>query len=189
MIYPGRFSVTSPFGMRVRNGKRENHKGIDVVGLDDKHVCAVRGGVVGASQIITDKSNRTWEWGNYVRIDGDDGMYYYYCHLAARLVSVGQRVNRGDHIGIEGNTGSVSPMPESESDKTSGRHCHFEVRNLSGWSVDPAPFLDIPNAVGQYGVIWREKVQERFGFSDSTMAFLDTHPFPADLYRKLGMSE
>lgn len=178
MIYPGRFSVTSPFGMRVLNGKQENHKGIDVVGLDDKHVCAVRGGVVGASQIITDKSNRTWEWGNYVRIDGDDGLYYYYCHLSARLVYAGQRVRAGDHIGVEGNTGY-----------SFGSHCHFEVRNLSGWSVDPASFLDIPNAVGQYGVMWREKVQGRFGFSDSTMAFLDTHPFPADLYRKLGMSE
>ena len=178
MIYPGKFSVTSPFGWRLLNGKTDNHKGIDVVGVDDKHVCAVRSGVVGASQIITDKSNRTWEWGNYVRIDGDDGMYYYYCHLDRRLVSVGQRVNRGDHIGIEGNTGY-----------SFGSHCHFEVRNLSGWSVDPAPYLGIPNAVGQYGEDWRGMVQERFGLSDSTMAFLDTHPFPADLYRKLGMGE
>lgn len=178
MIYSGKFSVTSPFGWRLLNGQGNNHKGIDVVGVDDNHVCAVRSGVVGSSQIITDKSNKTWEWGNYVRIDGDDGMHYYYCHLDKRLVSVGQRVRKGDHIGIEGNTGY-----------SFGSHCHFEVRNLSGWSVDPAPYLGIPNAVGQYGEDWRAKVQERFGFADSTMAFLDTHPFPADLYRKLGMSE
>ena len=178
MIYSGRFAVTSPFGWRLLNGKNDNHKGIDVVGLEEKFVCAVRPGIVRASQIITDKSNRTWEWGNYVRIDGDDGMYYYYCHLDKRLVSVGQRVKKGDHIGIEGNTGY-----------SFGSHCHFEVRNLSGWSVDPAPYLGIPNAVGQYGENWREKAQERFGFSDSTMAFLDTHPFPADLYRKLGSAE
>ncbi len=178
MIYSGRFSVTSPFGWRLLNGQSENHKGIDVVGLTDKHVCAVRSGVVRASQIITDKSNRTWEWGNYVRVDGDDGMYYYYCHLDQRLVSVGQRVKKGDHIGIEGNTGY-----------SFGSHCHFEVRNLSGWSVDPAPYLGIPNAVGQYGENWRSKVQERFCLADSTMQFLDTHPFAADLYFKLGMSE
>lgn len=178
MIYTGRFSVTSPFGYRLLNGTTDNHKGIDVVGLDDKHVCAVRPGVVGASQIITDKSNRTWEWGNYVRIDGDDGMYYYYCHLDKRLVSVGQRVNKGDHIGIEGNTGY-----------SFGPHCHFEVRNLSGWSVNPAPYLDVSNAVGQYGGNWRDVVQKRFGFSDSTMAFLDTHPSSADLYLKMGTAE
>ena len=178
MIYTGRFSVTSPFGWRLLNGTTDNHKGIDVVGLDDKHVCAVRPGVVGASQIITDRSNRTWEWGNYVRIDGDDGMYYYYCHLDKRIVTVGQRVNKGDHIGIEGNTGY-----------SFGSHCHFEVRNLSGWSVNPAPYLDIPNAVGQYGGNWREKVQKRFGFSDGTMSFLDTHPSPDDLYLKMGTAE
>lgn len=178
MIYAGKFKVTSPFGWRLLNGTTDNHKGIDVVGLDDKHVCAVRPGVVGASQIITDRSNRTWEWGNYVRIDGDDGMYYYYCHLDKRLVSVGQRVNKGDHIGIEGNTGySFDP------------HCHFEVRNLSGWSVNPAPYLDVSNAVGQYGGNWREKVQKRFGFSDGTMSFLDTHPSPDDLYLKMGTAE
>lgn len=189
MIYPGAFSVTSPFGWRVLNGQNDNHKGIDVVGAESKMVCAVRSGVVGASQIIKDKSNRTWEWGNYVRIDGDDGMKYYYCHLDTRLVFAGQRVNKGDHIGIEGNTGSVSPMPISGSDKTSGRHCHFEVRNLSGWSVNPAPYLGIPNEVGKYGENLREMVQQRFGLSDVTMRFLDTHPSPSDLYLKLGTAE
>ena len=178
MIYSGRFSVTSPYGQRWLNGASENHKGIDVVGIEEKFVCAVRPGVVGASQIITDNSNKTWEWGNYVRIDGDDGMYYYYCHLDRRLVSVGQRVRVGDHLGVEGNTGY-----------SFGSHCHFEVRNLSGWSVDPSVYLGIPNAAGQYGTDWRRKVQERFGFADSTMEFLDTHPFAADLYRKLGSAE
>lgn len=178
MIYPGAFSVTSPFGWRVLNGQNDNHKGIDVVGADSKKVCAVRSGVVGASQIITDRSNRTWEWGNYIRIDGDDGMKYYYCHLDTRLVFAGQRVNKGDHIGIEGNTGY-----------SFGSHCHFEVRNLSGWSVNPAPYLGIPNAIGRYGGDLRDKVQKRFGFSDGTMAFLDTHPSPSDLYLKLGTAE
>lgn len=178
MIYAGKFTVTSPFGWRMLNGKSENHKGIDVVGLDSKRICAVRGGVVGASQIITDKSNRTWEWGNYIRIDGDDGMKYYYCHLSERLVSVGQRVHRGDHIGIEGNTGY-----------SFGSHCHFEVRNYSGWSVDPSPYLAIPNAVGQHGADWRTLVQKRFGLSDSTMLYLDGHPYASDLYMKLGECE
>ena len=133
MIYSGKFKVTSPFGQRTLNGKPDDHKGIDVVGITDKHVCAVVGGRVVTSKIVTDKSNRTWEWGNFVCILGDDGRMYYYCHLSKRLVSVGRRVEAGQHFGIEGNTGY-----------SFGSHCHFEVRE-NGVSIDPAPFLGIPN--------------------------------------------
>ena len=138
MIYAGKFKVTSPFGWRVRKGQNENHKGIDVVGLENKYICAVVPGTVGSSTIITDKANTTWEWGNYVRIDGDDGRKYFYCHMSQRLVSVGQRVKVGDLLGVEGNTG-----------KSDGSHCHFEVRE-NGTSINPAPFLGVNNAVGVY---------------------------------------
>lgn len=174
MIYSGRFRVSSPFGIRTLNGQTDNHKGIDTVGIDNKYVCAVVSGTVAVSTIITDKSNRTWEWGNYVRIDGDDGMKYYYCHLDKRLVSPGQRVRAGDHIGVEGNTGY-----------SFGQHCHFEVRNPAGQSVNPAPYLGIPNAVGTYGHDYRAECRSKFGFSDATMRYLDNHPYAADLYRKL----
>lgn len=175
MIYSGIYKVTSPFGPRVLNGAQDDHRGIDVVGITDKHVCAVAPGVVVVSTIITDKSDRTWEWGNYVRVDGDDGRRYYYCHLDKRLVSVGRRVKIGDHIGIEGNTGY-----------SFGSHCHFEVRDRAGNSINPSTLLDVPNAVGTYGEDWREETQRRFGLADHTMAYLDKYPYAADLYRKLG---
>ena len=174
MIYSGKYRVTSPFGRRTLNGKPDDHKGIDVVGITDKHVCAVVGGRVVTSKIVTDKSNRTWEWGNYVCILGDDGRMYYYCHLSKRLVSVGRRVEAGQHIGIEGNTGY-----------SFGSHCHFEVRE-NGVSIDPAPFLGIPNKAGTYGTDWRAEVQKKFGLSKDTMAYLDKYRYAADLYRKLG---
>lgn len=175
MIYPGKYRVTSPFGQRVLFGKTENHKGIDVVGVGDKHVCAVVGGVVAVSTMVTDPGNRTSEWGNYVRVDGDDGKKYYYCHLSVRLVSVGRRVAAGEHIGIEGSTGL-----------STGAHCHFEVRLPSGVSVDPSRFLGIPNAIGEYGTDWRTRCKTRFGLSDGTLAYLDGYAYAADLYRKLG---
>lgn len=174
MIYSGKFKVTSPFGPRVLNGVSENHKGIDVVGLTDKHICAVVSGVVAVSTIITDKSNKTWEWGNYVRVDGDDGRKYYYCHMSSRLVSAGKRVKVGDHLGIEGNTGY-----------SFGSHCHFEVRDAAGNSINPAPFLGIANAVGTYGTDYRAEVQKKYEFSDGTMKYLDGYQYAADLYRKL----
>jgi murein DD-endopeptidase MepM/ murein hydrolase activator NlpD len=174
MIYSGKFKVTSPFGQRTLNGQPDDHPGIDVVGITDKHVCAVVGGRVVSSTIITNKSDRTWEWGNYVRVDGDDGRRYYYCHLSKRLVSVGRRVEAGQHIGIEGNTGY-----------SFGSHCHFEVRE-NGVSIDPAPFLGIPNKAGTYGTDWRETVRKKFGLSAGTLAYLDGYKYAADLYRKLG---
>ncbi len=173
MIYSGKYKVTSPYGRRILNGKTETHNGIDVVGITDKHVCAVVGGVVLVSQIVQDRSNKTWEWGNYVCIQGEDGRQYYYCHLAQRLVSVGQRVERGDHIGLEGNTGY-----------SFGSHCHFEVRE-NGAAINPAPILGIRNDAGTYGRDYRAEVKARFGLSGGTMRYLDGYEYAADLYRKL----
>lgn len=173
MIYSGKYKVTSPYGRRVLGGKVDNHNGIDVVGLQEKYICAVCDGVIAVSQIITDKSNLTWQWGNYVCVIGDDGRQYYYCHMSKRLVSAGQRVKAGDHLGIEGNTGY-----------SFGSHCHFEVRE-NGVAINPAPFLKISNSVGVYGVNYREECQRKFGFADSTMKYLDGYTYAADLYRKL----
>ena len=133
--YKGDVRVSSPFGWRTMNGERVYHKGIDLVGTD-KTVRAVVGGVVGQSIIITDPKNRTSEWGNYVRVDGEDGRLYYYCHLSKRLVDRGTKVSVGDAIGIEGSTG-----------KSTGSHLHFEVRE-NGKSIDPTTIIGIRNAVG-----------------------------------------
>ena len=133
--YKGDVRVSSPFGWRTMNGERVYHKGIDLVGTE-KTVRAVVGGVVGQSIIITDPKNRTSEWGNYVRVDGEDGRLYYYCHLSKRLVDRGTKVSVGDAIGIEGSTG-----------KSTGSHLHFEVRE-NGKSIDPTTIIGIRNAVG-----------------------------------------
>ena len=133
--YQGEVRVSSPFGWRMLCGKRVYHKGIDLVGTD-KTVRAVVDGVVGQSIIITDPANRTSEWGNYVRIDGEDGRLYYYCHLSKRLVSRGDKVLVGDALGIEGSTG-----------KSTGSHLHLEVRE-NGKSIDPTAILGIKNIVG-----------------------------------------
>ena len=133
--YKGDVRVSSPFGWRTMNGERVHHKGIDLVGTE-KTVRAVVGGVVGQSILITDPKNRTSEWGNYVRVDGEDGRLYYYCHLSKRLVDRGAKVSVGDAIGIEGSTG-----------KSTGSHLHFEVRE-NGKSIDPTTIIGIRNAVG-----------------------------------------
>ena len=133
--YKGEVRVSSPFGWRTLLGKRVYHKGVDLVGTD-KTVRAVVGGVVGQSIIITDPKNRTSEWGNYVRVDGEDGRLYYYCHLSKRFVSRGDNVSVGDALGVEGSTG-----------KSTGSHLHLEVRE-NGTSIDPTKIIGIRNTVG-----------------------------------------
>lgn len=132
--------VTSPYGNRTLNGAADYHAGYDMVGVGSSDVVAAVGGTVATSQIITDKSNLTWQWGNYVCIKTDAGQYHYYCHLASRAVKKGQRVKAGDKIGVMGNTGY-----------SFGAHLHFEARKSDGrTTVSPETVLGIPNKTGTY---------------------------------------
>lgn len=137
-IFKGnRFRLTSGY----KTTSRPDHGGIDLVGLDSTIVISPIEGTVITSTIIRDKSNLTWEWGNYVRIDDANGNQYYFCHLASRGVKAGQKVSVGTQIGIMGNTGY-----------SFGAHTHFEIRNAKGVKQNPAFFLGIPNEEGEYNV-------------------------------------
>lgn len=143
----GSVKVTSCYGKRTLNNQQNTHSGYDMVGVGSTNVVAVEGGVVASSQIVTDKSNCTWEWGNYVCIKTDSGQYHYYCHLASRAVKKGQQVNKGDKIGVMGNTGY-----------SFGSHLHFEVRLSDRYTaISPESVLGIPNAIGTY--ITEQKTQ------------------------------
>lgn len=195
----GTVRVTSPYGRRNIDGIPETHKGIDLVG-SDKTIVAPCGGRVGWAGLYDDSTSggRTWEWGNYIRIDTDTGYSVYLCHLADHSVRIGQTVLEGQVVGTEGNTGSVYPLPASKTDKASGRHLHFEVRT-GGKSTDPTPFLGIANRTGTYPVTdnvqesadYAQLVCERCGFEPQTREYLDNYRFSTDLWRKLweAMSE
>ena len=150
--------VASPYGIRTDpfTGERDSwHGGIDLVSDGSKIISAVIGGEVLRSRMVTDKSNRTWEWGNYVSVIGDDGFTYYYCHLASRLVAAGERVVAGQALGIEGSTG-----------RSSGSHLHFEVRNASGSSIDPTEILRIVNSDGAVRAVDETEEQEEIIIDD-----------------------
>ena len=131
--------ISSPYGYRADPVNGENskwHGGVDLVGLGSKVLCAPTGGQVVISQMVTDRSDPTWEWGNYVCIIGDDGRQYYLCHMASRYVVAGQKVRAGEVIGLEGSTGY-----------STGSHCHLEVRE-NGNQVDPTSLMGIENVAG-----------------------------------------
>ena len=140
--FDGEMRITSAYGMRTDpiSGQRMRHGGLDIVGTDYLIRAAV-GGVVAVSQMVTDKANATWQWGNYVCVLGDDGNYIYYCHMAERRVRAGQRVSAGDILGIMGSTGY-----------STGDHLHFEVRSGTNVVLDPAAYLGIPNRIGDVEV-------------------------------------
>ena len=136
----GACRLTSPFGERVLNGVTEWHGGVDLVGLDgDRVLVAPCDGIIRSSTIYQkNDKDRTWEWGNYIRLDTPDGYCVFMCHMAERRVIVGQTVKAGDVVGIQGQTGY-----------SFGEHLHFEVRK-NGAQVNAAQFLGIANTVGTY---------------------------------------
>lgn len=136
--FKGRNRLTSVYGMRTLDGTTKMHKGIDLVGDDDKTIYAPVDGEILVSRIVTDKSNSTWQWGHYVCIGTKDGLQVYMCHMSKRLVNAGDKIKAGDPVGVEGNTGY-----------SFGSHTHFEIRK-NGTSVDPTPYLNIPNEKGTY---------------------------------------
>ena len=87
------------------------HKGIDLHStgkLGDPVYAAAPG------KVITAKYDPSW--GNYVKIDHGNGIYTLYAHASKLLVTVGQQVERGQLIMLEGSTGN-----------SSGPHVHFEI--------------------------------------------------------------
>ena len=185
----GPVRVTSPFGYRTISGTRSLHKGVDLVGTDKTIVAPCAGRIGFAGQVDDAASGgRTHEWGNYIRIDTDDGYAVYLCHLAAVLVRAGQTVRSGEKIAVEGNTGYVLPRPTSTADTESGRHLHFEVRK-NGAAVDPTKLTGIQNRVGTYEVMHGAEDADFVcgvcGLEAQTRAYIDRYRFAAELWRKL----
>jgi len=67
--------------------------------------------------------------GNLVTIDHGHGLVTKYGHLKKLLVKRGDKVKRGDVIGLMGNTG-----------RSTGPHVHYEVR-VNGLPVNPAHYI------------------------------------------------
>ena len=74
-------------------------------------------------------SGRETGYGNIIRIDHGNGTQTCYAHLNKRKVRPGQKVRRGQVIGLVGQTGNAT-----------GPHVHYEVR-IRGKPVNPRPYL------------------------------------------------
>ncbi len=118
-------SISSPFGERVHpiNGEGSFHNGIDIAANTGTEVRAIDEGTV-------EKSTYNQYSGNFVVISHTGGYTSSYAHLAESRVAAGQKIKKGDIIGLVGSTGAAT-----------GPHLHMEIRN-DGNPIDPMELID-----------------------------------------------
>ena len=115
----------SGFGMRIHpvHKVRKMHAGIDFTAPKGTPIQATGNGVV-----IKVEKKRTG-YGTSVIVDHGYGYETLYGHMSEVDVKVGERVSKGQKIGLVGSTGT-STAP----------HCHYEVR-INGQTVNPIDFV------------------------------------------------
>ncbi len=119
--------ITSGFGFRedlFNDGKVHFHAGIDIPGKEGDKILAPAEGDVKAT-IYNDES-----MGNVIVLKHQYGFTTGYSHLKAISVKKGDKVQRGDVIGLMGDEGLHSQ----------GSHLHYEIRK-DGTPIDPMLLL------------------------------------------------
>ncbi|WP_243406195.1 M23 family metallopeptidase [Sphingosinicella sp. YJ22] len=122
---------TSSFGVRSDpfRGRAAMHGGIDMAGPIGTPIYATADGTVATA---------AWNsggYGNLVELGHGAGIATRYGHLSRIMVRDGERVRRGQVIGLMGSTG-----------RSTGSHLHYEVR-IDGRAVNPLPFLQSGQAL------------------------------------------
>jgi hypothetical protein len=129
LIKPARGGYTTRHGEDIGRDSitgAKGHVGVDIghgdAQLDDLKVSAPAAGKVTAA-------GAAGSYGNRIIITHDDGTWSLLAHLAAIYVRVGERVERGQLVGLMGNTGTVYV------------HLHWEYHLANGTAVDPVPYI------------------------------------------------
>ena len=124
---PFTYRLSSPFGYRsdpiLGIGKR--HTGMDFACPPGNPIY-----VTGDGTVITVKHDRSG-YGNHVEVDHGFGYLTRYAHMSRIDVEEGQKVKRGDCLGLSGKSGRIT-----------GPHLHYEVIYRKDY-VNPAFYMDL----------------------------------------------
>lgn len=123
-IDKNKFLMESGYGERLHPvlGVMRLHTGIDLVAEEGVPVVSTEGGVVIKAQLAE-------AWGNIIVVQHDGAYSTSYSHLKTINVKEGDRVEKGQKIGLVGHTGL------STKD-----HLHFELLK-NGKAIDPINYL------------------------------------------------
>ncbi len=118
--------LSSRFGRRMDpfSGRIVHHSGVDYRARTGTPVMATADGVIG-------RSGRNGGFGLMIEVIHGNGFKTRYAHLSKILVVRGQKVKRGEAIGLVGNTGY-----------STGSHLHYEVIHR-GATRDPLQYVMI----------------------------------------------
>lgn len=122
--WPVRGRVNSEYGKRTSpwGGAAEHHSGLDIsTPLGTPVMCPASGKVLLAGG--------GGDYGRHVVVEHGNGVRSLYGHLSKVEVRAGQRVEKGQLLGLTGSTG-----------RSTGPHLHYELR-VAGKSVNPRKFL------------------------------------------------
>lgn len=118
------FLLESGFGERLHPVLKEKrmHTGVDLIAEEGVPVVSAEEGVVIKAQMAG-------AWGNLIEVQHDDTYSTAYAHMKSMDVKVGDKVKKGQLIGLVGNTGLSSRY-----------HLHFELHK-KGVPIDPINYL------------------------------------------------
>jgi murein DD-endopeptidase MepM/ murein hydrolase activator NlpD len=136
-LWQGRFQVPvpgemhGPFGTRrlFNNELQSHHTGVDFRAQTGDPIHAAGAGVVRLSKDL-------FYSGNAVVIDHGAGVFTSYSHLSRIDVKVGQRIEKGQAVGLAGATGRVT-----------GPHLHWGVK-VNSVNVNPLTFIQVIDRLG-----------------------------------------
>lgn len=109
----------------ARDAGKRRHEGVDIFDRFRTPVVAASAGMVSAVN-----ENKLGGKAVWLRPSGKNYLLYY-AHLDSQIARPWQQVNRGDTLGLMGNTGNAKHTPT---------HVHFGIYTMYG-AVDPLPFI------------------------------------------------